>query len=120
MHRLLLTLAVLSLLAVAAAPAGDPPPAAVAAFPPELVDSVPYGNEPLFTGTGQATWDREIRERGFILRDGGTWRLWYTGYDSTRGEKKSLGYATSADGVRWTRYPATRSSTASGPRTCSS
>ncbi len=60
---------------------------------------------PLFTGTGEATWDREIRERGFILRDGGTWRLWYTGYDSARSEKKALGYATSDDGIRWTRYP---------------
>jgi sucrose-6-phosphate hydrolase SacC (GH32 family) len=74
-------------------------------FPPELVDWVPHAGDPLFAGTGQATWDREIRERGFILRDGGTWRLWYTGYDSKRGGRKSLGYATSADGVRWTRHP---------------
>jgi hypothetical protein len=73
-------------------------------FPPELVDWVPYAANPLFAGTGQATWDREIRERGFILRDGGTWRLWYTGYDTKRGEKKSLGYATSPEGIRWTRH----------------
>jgi len=72
-------------------------------FPAELVDWVPYEGNPLFAGTGQATWDREIRERGFILREGGTWRLWFTGYDSERSETKALGYATSTDGIRWTR-----------------
>jgi hypothetical protein len=83
-----------------------PPPAAPAepAFPPELVDWVPYSKDPLFAGTGRDTWDREIRERGFILRDGDTWRLWYTGYDSRKSETKSLGYATSPDGLVWTRY----------------
>lgn len=92
------------LMVVAAAPAGPQTPGA-RAFPPELVDWVPYHGNPLFAGTGQATWDREIRERGFILRDGGTWRLWYTGYDSSRSEKKTLGYATSTDGLHWTRHP---------------
>ena len=61
--------------------------------------------DPLFTGTGQDTWDREIRERGFILRESDGWKLWYTGYDPRRGETKSLGLATSPDGIRWTRHP---------------
>jgi len=74
-------------------------------FPRELVDWVPYEGNPLFTGTGTPTWDREIRERGFILREADGWKLWYTGYDSTRSDVKSLGLATSADGVHWTRHP---------------
>lgn len=74
-------------------------------FPPELVDWVPYEGNPLFAGTGRDTWDREIRERGFVLREGDAWRLWFTGYDPSKGEVKSLGYATSPDGVRWTRHP---------------
>ena len=76
-----------------------------APFPPELVDWVPYEGNPLFAGTGQDTWDREIRERGFILREGDAWRLWFTGYDSSKSEVKALGYATSPDGIRWTRHP---------------
>jgi hypothetical protein len=91
--------------AVAAAVASPPAAPAPPAFPPELVDWVPHGEGPLFAGTGRDTWDREIRERGFILREGSIWRLWYTGYDSTRGETKSLGYATSPDGLAWTRHP---------------
>jgi hypothetical protein len=76
-----------------------------AEFPRELVDWVPYAGNPLFEGTGGATWDEKIRERGFILREGALWRLWYTGYRSTPADAtKALGYATSADGIRFTRH----------------
>lgn len=75
------------------------------AFPDELVSFIPYKNNPLFTGTGQDTWDEKIRERGYILREDDGYHLWYTGYrehgdDTTR----RLGYATSPDGISWTRY----------------
>jgi len=73
-------------------------------FPKELVDWVPYEGNPLFAGTGQGTWDDQIRERGFILREGGLWRLWYTGYNTARGGTMALGYATSPDGIHFTRH----------------
>src|SRR5881275_999695 len=72
-------------------------------FPDELVHFVPYKNNPVFAGTGTETWDNQIRERGWIMREDNIYHLWYTGYtniDST----KSLGYATSPDGFTWTRY----------------
>ncbi len=84
---------------------GKAAPPDASRFPKELVDWVPYDKNPLFAGTGGETWDREIRERGFILREGDAWKLWYTGYDSRKSETKSLGYATSPDGLVWTRYP---------------
>ena len=74
-------------------------------FPPELVEFVPYGNAPLLAGTGQDTWDRNIRERGYILREGDAWHLWYTGYNQARSDSHFLGYATSNDGLNWTRWP---------------
>ena len=46
-----------------------------------------------------------MRERGWILREGTTYHLWFTGYDGTRDGLKMLGYATSPDGIHWTRYP---------------
>ncbi len=73
-------------------------------FPAELVSFVPYGANPVFAGTGRNTWDRKIRERGYILREGDAWHLWYTGYNDERSDTKFLGYATSADGLHWTRY----------------
>lgn len=74
-------------------------------FPPELTRFVPYERNPVFLADGEGHWDARIRERGWILRDGETWRMWFTGYDGTRDGLKMLGYATSRDGLRWTRHP---------------
>jgi hypothetical protein len=71
-----------------------------------LVDWKPIAGNPVFAGTGTNTWDRKIRERGYILADDdGTLHLWYTGYDRDRPATMSLGHATSRDGTHWTRDP---------------
>ena len=74
-------------------------------FPDEMVSFVPYKSNPVFEGTGTDTWDRTIRERGFILIENGIYKLWYTGYRKEDSNPKSLGYATSEDGIHWKRYP---------------
>ena len=66
-----------------------------------LLHKIPSSPRPAKT-----TGTPRIRERGWILKDGDTWRLWYTGYDGTRDGKKMLGLATSPDGLRWTRHSA--------------
>ena len=73
-------------------------------FPPELVKFTPSKENPLFAGTAQNTWDKNIRERGYILYDEGIYKMWYTGYKDDSSEMH-LGYATSDDGLKWTRYP---------------
>jgi predicted GH43/DUF377 family glycosyl hydrolase len=73
-------------------------------FPAEIVDFIPYKNNPVFAGTGTDTWDKQIRERGYILHEGDTYHLWYTGYNHDRSKTKFLGYATSHDGFNWIRY----------------
>ncbi len=81
---------------------------AVDLFPSELVDFRPSTANPLFLGRGKGYWDQHIRERGWILRDGHTWRMWYTGFEGgggSNGPNLKLGYATSSDGLRWNRYP---------------
>ncbi|MBX9787607.1 MAG: hypothetical protein K2Y37_01700 [Pirellulales bacterium] len=96
--------------AIAADPAAstDRPAQAAPAelFPPELVRFKPYEHNPVFTGAGPGHWDVRIRERGWILREPGGYRMWYTGYDATREGRKHLGLATSDDGLAWTRWPA--------------
>jgi hypothetical protein len=59
--------------------------------------------EILFTGQpGQ--WDAKIRERGWILREGNQWRMWYTGYNpDIQPLVMKLGLATSHDGIHWKR-----------------
>ena len=71
-----------------------------------LLHFKPYEKNPLFSGTGTKTWDQRIRERGFILKEADGYHLWYTGYrDNMKNENLALGYATSKDGISWTRYP---------------
>ncbi|MEO2027664.1 MAG: glycosylase [Fuerstiella sp.] len=60
---------------------------------------------PVFTSS-PGDWDALIRERGWILKDGEKYRLWYTGYNQDRQPvSMKLGYATSPDGITWTRHP---------------
>lgn len=70
----------------------------------ELFDFVAYPQNPVFKGTDSATWDQKIRERGFILREEGTYHLWYTGFQNKADTELHLGYATSTDGIQWKRY----------------
>ncbi len=72
-------------------------------FPSALVDFVAGPNNPIFKAAGPGHWDAKIRERGWILLEGGTYHLWYTGYDGTREGIRQLGYATSSDGLTWNR-----------------
>jgi sucrose-6-phosphate hydrolase SacC (GH32 family) len=72
-------------------------------FPPELVAFTPYPGNPVFAGTGKDTWDRKIRERGYILHEEDGYHLWYTGYNEARSDLRMLGCAVSADGLTWTR-----------------
>jgi beta-1,2-mannobiose phosphorylase / 1,2-beta-oligomannan phosphorylase len=74
-------------------------------FPSELVNFEAYENNPVFSGTGADTWDEKIRERGYILREGNQWHLWYTGYRLSGDTTRYLGYASSSDGLNWTRHP---------------
>ena len=72
-------------------------------FDRSMVEFTPYKANPVFQGTGTDTWDKQIRERGFILKEGGEYKMWYTGYTEDS-EPMYLGYATSDDGINWSRY----------------
>src|ERR1700733_15623433 len=72
-------------------------------FPPELTRFEPAPQNPVFTAEGPGHWDVKMRERGWILREGDAWHLFYSGYDGTRAGIKRLGHAPSPDGLHWTR-----------------
>jgi hypothetical protein len=85
---------------------GQGAPAQVVPFPQDLVSWTPIAKQAVFKGTGAATWDNKIRERGFILVEDGVYHLWYTGYNDALSPTRMLGHATSPDGLTWTRDPA--------------
>lgn len=74
-------------------------------FAKEMVEFQPNKQNPLFTGTNCETWDKKIRERGFILSEDGYYKMWYTGYKGNDNDPKYLGLATSKDGINWVRDP---------------
>jgi len=96
------TLILVSLICGCSGNGGD---IASGSFPPELISFSPYEGNPVFAGTASDTWDRMIRERGWILKENDGWHMWYTGYNDDRSDMKYLGYATSPDGYTWTRHP---------------
>jgi len=73
-------------------------------FPSEMVNFVAYKDNPVFSGTGKDSWDKNIRERGYILFEEGLYKMWYSGYNHEIAEEKYLGYATSKDGNKWEKY----------------
>ena len=44
-------------------------------FPSDIINFYAYSKNPVFSGTGTQTWDEQIRERGYILREDSTYHL---------------------------------------------
>lgn len=99
------TLLIATMIAGHVAPAvGQVATAKSSDFPRALVDFVPGPDNPVFQAEGPGHWDVKLRERGWILKEGDTYHLWFTADNNTRDATRMLGYATSPDGLHWTRY----------------
>ncbi|MBN1341858.1 MAG: glycosylase [Phycisphaerae bacterium] len=69
----------------------------------------PCRENPVLTSGAAGSWDENIRERMWVLREGDTYHGWYAGwrgpYDKSRPKLAKLGHATSKDGLHWTKHP---------------
>jgi hypothetical protein len=62
------------------------------------------GSNPVLTVGVSGKWDDEHISLPWVILDGGTYKMWYTGTDDPTGETDiQIGYATSPDGIAWTR-----------------
>jgi predicted GH43/DUF377 family glycosyl hydrolase len=57
------------------------------------------GNPVLVPDIG--TWDESSVELGGVIRENGQYKMWYYGLNNTT---RQIGYATSPDGINWTKY----------------
>jgi hypothetical protein len=73
-----------------------------AQIPAALTSFVPYEQNPVLSPR-PGRWDAQFRERGWVLKDGGIYHLWYTGAERGGSCPGALGYATSSDGLSWVR-----------------
>ncbi|MHC4535066.1 MAG: glycoside hydrolase family protein [Planctomycetota bacterium] len=60
------------------------------------------GTGPVLSPGAPGDWDDDGVGEVSVINDGGTFKMWYSGYDGTNGR---VGYATSSDGMIWTKHP---------------
>ncbi len=65
-------------------------------------DWTKYEGNPVFV-KGEKSWDDGIIVGHSVIKSGSTYKMWYSGAHSIE-SPKSIGYATSTDGIHWTRY----------------
>jgi predicted GH43/DUF377 family glycosyl hydrolase len=63
-----------------------------------------YATNPVLHMGAPGSWDESQVSDPAILFDGSTWKLWYSGYSESSGLYQ-IGYATSPNGIAWTKFP---------------
>ena len=64
-----------------------------------------YAGNPVLQAGAPGSWDEQECDASTVLKDGATYKMWYFGCDEGY-TVWSIGYATSPDGVNWTKHPA--------------
>ncbi len=70
---------------------------------PDGIQWTRAGNNPVLSEGDPGAWDAGEIGQPNVLKQGGQYKMWYFGADE-QGVKKQIGYATSSDGVNWTKY----------------
>jgi uncharacterized repeat protein (TIGR01451 family) len=60
-----------------------------------------YASNPVLTVGANGAWDDAAIWRPTVLKEGGTYKMWFSASDGTI---RRIGYATSFDGIHWTKY----------------
>jgi predicted GH43/DUF377 family glycosyl hydrolase len=60
-----------------------------------------YSSNPVLNLGASGTWDDAHVLTGKVIKENGVYKMWYAGHDGSRWR---IGYATSTDGVNWTKY----------------
>ena len=60
-----------------------------------------HAGNPVINAGASGEWDDNQIGPGTVIIDGGVYRMWYSGFDGTQ---LGIGYATSTDGINWTKH----------------
>jgi predicted GH43/DUF377 family glycosyl hydrolase len=66
-----------------------------------------YSGNPVFDVSTPGSWDGDSISDASVIKENGQYKMWYTGqtYGATSVDDVfKIGYATSPDGIHWTRY----------------
>jgi len=68
---------------------------------PDRITWTKHPSNPLIRVGASGTWESvQVRQPAIII-EGNVYKMWYEGYN---GATRSIGYATSTDGINWTKY----------------
>jgi predicted GH43/DUF377 family glycosyl hydrolase len=78
------------------------------AYSPDGLSWTKYPAPVLQVGAG-SEWDNGFLEGPSVIKEGNSYKMWYCGYDVTvdgsgTDGRANIGYATSTDGILWTKY----------------
>ncbi len=65
------------------------------------INWVKHGGNPILSLGSSGSWEDEGVSSPSIFYDGFSYKMWYTGFD---GANRRIGYATSSNGINWTKY----------------
>lgn len=60
--------------------------------------------QPVLTGGPPGSWDEVVREKVVVMQEGSQYKMWYCGHPAGNQPSSKIGYATSPDGITWTKY----------------
>jgi hypothetical protein len=64
------------------------------------------GSNPVLRVGPTGSWESDFIGPGTVMFDGSTYRMWYDGISGVwPGISDAVGYATSSDGIHWTKFP---------------
>ncbi len=69
---------------------------------PDGINWTKYGNTPVLDLGTSGSWDSFWAYVNTVLYEDGEYKMWYSGFDGLQG--LGIGYATSSDGINWTKY----------------
>jgi len=61
-----------------------------------------YASNPILTPGSAGSWDEQRVYHVAVIKDGSTYKMWYSGQNLAA--QRQIGYATSTDGIHWTKY----------------
>jgi len=62
-----------------------------------------YAGNPVITNGAPGTWDAANAQNPRVTHNGSLYEMWYNGSNGSNGY--AVGYATSSDGINWTKHP---------------
>ncbi len=63
-----------------------------------------FGGNPVLSAGPSGAWDSRAAAAGTVIYENGEYHMWYHGTNRNDNTETKIGYATSPDGINWTKY----------------